>query len=854
MPEEPFSLRLYRRLLKLYPAGFRENYAELLEREFRDELNESTGAASFGTLWVRLLMDLAISVPVQFSREVTQDAKHTLRLWARRPWHTAFAILALAIGIGANTGVFSVVNALLLRSLPFHDPERLAYLRWFFEPHDSAKQFHEWRQQSTYLADTTLFEQIDVNLGGAGEWRRAHVVQASSNFFSVLGMQPVLGRGFAPGDDVDGTGWGPPGRNAVAVISYGLWQELFAGDVKALGATIRLDGNPLTIIGVAPPGFDYPGKTVVWKPAAFAPGNNGWETIARLKPGITWPLARAAFAVEADRLWPNRTAQQRIEYPSTITSLQDELAGPAKNASLVLMACVALILLIACMNVANLLMARTIDRAKEFSIRSALGASRGRISQQLLTECVLLSLAGCIAGLFIAFWTTSVAAKLQPAPLASQGYSILDGRVLGFAIIASAFSGLFFGVLPSVYASRVQMLGTHGSSDPHGARLMRQTLVAAQVMLTIVLLTASISVGRAFAHLMHIDRGFNCSGLATVNVSLEGTTHQTDASRLGYFQEALARVRRLPVVRSASATEFLPLYATSFIGGRFRMNGRPATESSMMVPVFPDYFRTMRGHLLWGREFTGAEMQSHARVAVVNDRFAGEFGPPADALGGEISIGTDLPWRIVGVVKSMDYMTEGANGNQIFIPDNSPGGSFFSTFVLRVNGRAEDRLPMIRDTIQSVDRQVPVFGVKTMEQRLDEALARPQFYRTAVLCFAAFALMLAVIGIYGTVSYTVARRTHEMGVRMALGATPARLRVRLLRQGLIPIAGGAIPGIAGAALSGRLLVSLVEGAKSASATEYGASVLFIAFIAAIGIWMATRPIARLDIVDILRTE
>ncbi len=854
MPDKPSSLRLYRWLRNRYPAEFRENDAEPFGSESRDELSESTGAATLSIEWIRLIANLAISIPLQFSREVAQDARHTFRLWIRRPWHTGFAILALAIGIGANTGVFSVVNALLLRSLPFHDAERLAYLRWFFEPHDSAKQFHDWRRQSTYLADTAIFEQLDVNFGGAGEWRRAHIVQASSNFFSLLGTQPVVGRGFAPGDDADGTGWGPPGRNAVAVISYGLWQGLFAGDRKALGSTIRLDGNPLTIIGVAPPGFDYPGKTVLWKPAAFSPGNNGWETVARLKPGITWPQARAAFDLEAVRLWPNRTHLQSIEYPSTITDLRDKLAGPARKGSMMLMACVVLILLIACTNVANLLMARTADRATELSIRSALGASRARISQQLLTECVLLSLAACIAGLFIALWTTSLAAAFQPAALASQAYSILDGRVLGFAVIASVASGLFFGVLSTFYASRVQTLGTRGSSGLHGARFAREALVAAQVMLTIVLLTASISVGRAFAHLMHIDRGFDSSALATVNVSLEGTTYQTDPGRLGYFQEALARVRRLPGVRSASATEFLPLYATGFIGGRFRMNGRPMAESSMTVPVFPDYFRTMRGRILWGREFTAAEMQANARVAIVNERFAGEFGAPRDALGGEISTGNNPPWRIVGVAKSMDYMTDGANHDQIFIPDNSPGGSFFSTFVVRVDGRAEDLLPMVRDTIQSVDREVPVFGVKTMDQRLADALARPQFYKTAVRCFAAIALLLAVIGIYGVVSYTVAQRTHEMGIRMALGTTPARLRVTLLRQGFIPIAGGAIPGVAGAALSGRLLESLVEGAKSLSAAAYVASVLFIAFIAALGIWIATRPIARLDIMEILRTE
>jgi predicted permease len=846
MPDAPFSLRLYRWLLKLYPAGFRENYAGPLEREFRDELNESTGAGALGILWIRLIADLAISVPLQFSHEVTQDARHTFRLWARHPWHTGLAILALAIGIGANTGVFSVVNALLLRSLPFHDPERLAYLRWFFEPHDSAQQFHAWRQQSTYLADTALVEQQDVNLGGAGEWRRAHLSQVSWNFFSLLGTQPVLGRGFAPGEDV-------PGRNAVAVIGYGLWQQLFGGDRRALGSTIRTDGIPLTIIGVAPPGFDYPGKAVLWRPANFTPGNNGWETIARLKPGIAWPQARAAFTAEADRLWPNRTYLERIKYPSTMTGLRDELAGPTKNASLVLMGCVLLTLLIACTNVANLSMARTADRSTELSIRSALGASRARISQQLLTECVLLSLAASIAGLFVAFWTTSLATKLQPAPLASQAYSILDGRVLCFAIAASVLSGLLFGVLPSLYASRVHTFGTRSSSDNRRSRFIREALVAAQVMLTIVLLAASISVGRAFVNLMRIDRGFDWRGVVTVNVSLEGTTHQTDERRLGYFQEALAQIRRLPGVRSASATEFLPIYATGFVGGPFGMNGRRAKENSMIVPVSTDYFRTMGGRILQGREFTSAEVQGDARVAVVNELFATEFGWPADAVGGEVTMGNDPPLRVIGVVKGMDYMTDGANSYQIFVPAHSPGG-FFSTFVARVNGRAEDRLAMIRDAIQSVDPQVPVFGVKTMEQRLNDALARPQFYKTAILCFAAFALLLAVIGIYGIVSFTVSRRTHEMGVRMALGTTPAQLRIGLLRQGLITIAAGAIPGIAGAVLSGRMLESLVDGAKSVNVTAYAASVLAIVLIASIGIWAATRPIARLDIVEILRTE
>jgi putative ABC transport system permease protein len=848
MPEDPLSVRLYRRLLKLYPAGFRENYAAAMERAFRDELQESHGVL----LWLRLLADLAVSLPEQFARELAQDARHTIRLWAARPWHTAFAILALAIGIGANTGVFSVVNALLLRSLPFRDSERLATLQIFFPPLDSPRHFHDWRTQSDYLADAALWETGDVNLGGSGEWQRAHVAQTSWNFFQLLGTQPILGRAFAPGEEVEGNGWGTPGPNAVAVISYGLWQSLYAGEARALGSTIRIDGNPLAIVGVAPPGFDYPEQTVIWKPAAYSGGNFGWTTIARLKPGITWERARSEVLADGYRVWP---ASRRAPHskPSTLTPLRDELAGPSKRASLLLMAGVALILLIACTNVANLLMARTADRAAELSIRSALGASRARISQQLLTECALLSLAAAFAGLAAAFATTSIAARLQPAALASQTYSLLDRRVLAFAIAVSLLSGLLFGVLPALYASRVHIFGTRSSSDVRGSRAIRDTLVAAQVMLTIVLLTASISLGRAFTAIMHLDRGFNRSGVITAGVSLEGTHVETDSGRLAYFEEVFGRLRRLPGVRSVSSTQFLPLVAKGFMGGRFSLDGRRASENSIVVPVLPDYFRAMGAGILAGREFTPADLQSTAEPAIVNDAFARQFGQPGELLGRHVDIGNSH-WTIIGVVKRMDYLADGANGSEIFRLSRSPGGWPGAAVVVKVDGRAEERLATIRDTIQSVDRQVPVFGVKTMQQRMDDLFARPQFYRTAVTFFAAFALLLAIIGIYGIVSYTVARRTHEMGVRMALGATPETLRVVLLRQGLLPIVAGAIPGIALAVLSGRLLESLVEGARSVEPAAYAGAVLFIAAIAAAGIRIATRPIARLDITEILRTD
>jgi len=465
-------------------------------------------------------------------------------------------------------------------------------------------------------------------------------------------------------------------------------------------------------------------------------------------------------------------------------------------------------------------------------------------------------LVAAIVGLFVALWTTAIAVKVQPAPLPTQSYSIFDGRVLAFAVAVAIASSALFGVLPALLAGRVHEFGARGSSGTRSARRVRETLVAAQVMLTIILLTASVSVSRAFVALMRTDRGFDTKGLVTVSVSLDGTTAGIDGRQLPYFEEALARIRRLLGIRSASETEFLPLDATGFVGGPFGLDGRPAKQNSTMVPVFSDYFKTMGGHILYGREFSDAEVRSDAKAVVVNESFAMEFGSPADAMGHQVTIGKDPPWKIIGVVKGMDYMTDTmdtAHSNQIFVPAHSPAG-FVSTFVARVDGRAEDSLPAIRDTIRSVDTQVPVFGVKTMEQRMGDAVARPRFYRTAALFFASFALLLAVIGIYGVVSYAVALRTREMGVRLALGATPGRLRGTLLWQGLLTVAAGAISGIAGAMLTGRFVEILVDGAKSIDLMTFILSILLIALIASASIWGATRRIAQLDILEILRIE
>lgn len=849
MPEPSAALLVYRWLLKLYPASFREEYARELERQFHDELEDAPDRAARSRLWLRLLFDLAVSVPAQLTREIAQDARHALRQWARRPLNAGFAMAALAIGIGANTGMFSVVDTLLLRPLPFRDADRLVGLYIFQPPHDTAAQFDEWRKNSSYLEDAALLEEGEANLEGGREAVRVRLAQTSSNFFAFLGVQPLMGRGFS----ADGEA---PGTNNAVVLSYGLWRELFGGDPQALGASLRIDGLPVTVAGIAPPGFDYPRGAALWRPAQFLAGNNGWSTIARLKPGVSISQARAPFLAEADRWAPNRSKAAKLTRPSVITPLQvglssDPQAPPhsppsARTGSLILLSGAMLILLISCTNVANLLLARTAERAGELSIRSAMGASRARLTQQLLTECALLSLAAAAAGLVVASWVTSLAEKVQPPPLGSQTYSIWNVSVVGFTLGVSILCGLLFGVLPSLYASRAHVFAGRGEGMRRGGRRVREFLVVAQVALTLVLLTGSLAMNQAFLAFAGMDRGFNRQGVVTVTVSVTGTTHSQGDARRAYFEDVLHRVRMAPGVRSASATEFLPLVDGPLMGGPIPFDGRPPIHNPMLVPVMPGYIETMGGRLIAGREFTEADLHLKTPVAMVNELYAEQFVNPADAVGHRVGA-----WPIVGVFKGMVYLGD-YNHPQVLVSDYP--ADFPVTVVARVDGRPEDRLAVVRDAVKSADPAVPVFDVRTMDQWLDDALVRPKFYSTAANFFAGFALLLAVIGIYGVVSFSVAQRSHEMGVRLALGTTPRRLRTTLLEQALTTVAAGSIAGIAGALLSGKFIESLVDGAQPIGIETCVGAAALIALSAAVAVWSATRSIMRLDVMEVLRAE
>ncbi len=822
-----------------------------MEREFRDEYAEVTGAFGLARLWMRTLMDFALSALLQVLREIGQDARHALRIWAHRPIYAVFAIAALAIGIGANTGVFSVLNGLLLRSLPFYQADRLALL-WMFSPTlgNSPGEFHAWRTQSAYLDDAARYGTVEVNLDAGREAARIRLTETSWNFFFMLGSRPVLGRAFAPEEDT-------AGRDSVAVIGYGLWQQLFGGDAKALGATIRVNGVPLTVIGVAPPGFDYPQRTLVWSPTMFdvkripKTGVFFRENIGRLKRGLSRAQARQAFEAEARRQWLQRPHADSFNRPALVP-IQEHLAGPVKKASVILMGGVALILLIACVNLANLMLARTLDRSNELTIRAALGASRGRLTQQLLTESVLMCLIAALAGLFVAAGAVRVVGAVQPAPLTAQAYTILDWRVLAFAIAVSVVTGVLFGVVPALHVGRTSssIFVRSSTSNPRVSRT-RNALIAAQIALTVILLTGSIALGRAFVALFQVDTGYGVRGVATMSVSLAGTRYEGSRAT-AYCQEALQRVREVPGVLSASATQFLPLNTSAYMVGEFQIDERGTATPAVVVPIAPEFFRTMGGRVLYGREFAAQDGMSSEGLAIVNGELARNFGDPRDALGRYVTDLWGKPCKIIGVVQGMRYAGPSFTaGPQVFFLIRSPSAL---TVVAKVGGNPRAAIARIRDAAQSVDPKIPVFNVKTMEERLDETLARPKFYAAAMLFFGGFAVLLAVIGVYGVVSYAVMQRTHEMGIRLALGTTPPRLRRALLGRGMITVAIGAAPGILGAVPARAYLQNLVEGAGAVTASTALMAAIIVSAVAAAGIWLATRGIARLDITEIVRAE
>jgi predicted permease len=844
-------MRLYRLLLNLYPARFREEYGGPLQQQFLDDYREAHNAGARLKLWLSALRDLAWSIPVELAHELKQDLSHSLRVHARRPFVMIFTIAILALAIGGATGVFSVVNAVLIKALPFRDPGRLVVLSDFLKVAATPAEFHKWRSDSAYLEDAVRASTAEMNIGGVSIPVRVTVAQTSFNFFSALGSEPMLGRAFAPSEDV-------PGNDSFAVIGYSLWQQIFAGDPRVLGSKLLLNGAPLTIVGVAPPGFDYPRKSSVWTPTNFDPSllpNKGaaWFPFGRLKSGLNLAQAEQMFEAEAAQIPQPDWIKGMLPLKPRLVPLKTDLSENVREASLILMGAVGFVLLIACANVANLLLTRTAERRSELVIRSALGASRARLVQQLLSESVLLSSIASVAGLAVAYWAAKLATLAQAPGLASQQYIILDWRVLGFAIALALVTGLLFAVIPALLVRHLQPSGdlvrTY-SSGPRTTRL-RGMLIALQVALTLVLLAGSVTMGRGFLRLTGADMGFRTDHLFSIGISLAGTGERSADRKLAYYREALDRLRAVPGVESASAAYTLPVDTMFGFGPILTDSGRQ-TSPLLNNRVTPDYFRTMGMPLIYGREFTSADS---GRLAILSEGVAREIADGPAVLGRKITPENEKEsFTIVGVVRAARFAgLENSVMEQYFLPayQNPPD---YATFVVRVRGDARDFLAASRDAVQSVDRDVPVFNVKTLQQRLDERLAVPRFRTTVFLFFGGFALLLAIAGIYGVSSYSITQRRREIGVRIAIGASAQGVRAMILRQALWPIGAGMLLGFAGAAWQGKVLEHLLSAAPPVDLAASAAAAGVLALVATAAIWTATNRVLELNPIEVLKSE
>jgi putative ABC transport system permease protein len=806
-----------------------------------------------------------------------QDVRYAARVMAKRPGFTAVAALTLALGVGANTAIFSVVEAVLLRELPYRHAERAVVIwehnRAGSRPRGPASpaNFLDWREQSKAFEEMAGFFDDRYNLTGAGEPEEVPSQVATPNLFALLGAEAALGRTFTPEDT-------KAGQDDVAVISHGLWQRRFGGSPDVIGRAVTLDGESMTVIGVMPPDFKWfikemsrTGKPAeVWLPWSLTEQHRvrrgRYISVAgRLAPGATIEQARAEMEAIAGRL-ETEHADFNKGWTVRLVPLREQLAGEIKPALLVLLGAVGFVLLIACVNVANLLLARAAGRYKEIAIRAAMGAGRRRIVRQLLTESVLLALLGGALGLLLSYWCVEALVALSPANLVDATQVGVNLRVLGFTLIVSLLTGLVFGLAPALEASRLSLTeslkeSSRGNVGGRRGRRLRDALVVAEVGLALVLLVGAGLMVRSFMRLQAVNPGFDPANLLTMRVLLPQSKYQEDTQMVNFFRRAATEMRALPGVRSASAVSALP-FADLGAATNFSIEGRPEPRpgeryGTDVRVVDEEYFRAMNIPVIAGRTFTEHEATENRRVAVVNEAMARVYFPGENPVGKRILVNmTDpiVPTEIIGVVGDARYeKLEGELRPMVYwTPPQLTYNSM--TFVIRTSGEPEAMAAAARRVIQAIDKDQPVADVRTMESWLSESVSRARFGTLLLSGFAGLALLLAAVGVYGVMSYSVAQRQNEIGVRMALGAQARDVLRLVIRQGLAPVLAGVGLGLIGAFALTRVLSSLLYGVSATDPLTFASIALLLTGVSCAACYFPARRATRVDPLNALRYE
>jgi putative ABC transport system permease protein len=809
---------------------------------------------------------------------VAQDLRHALRALGRAPGFAAVAVLTLALGIGANTAIFSVVDAVLLRPLPFPEPERLVMVRETSPRtgasgiHLSPANFELLRAESAAFSALGAYSMASANLAGGGEPERLQAVQVSAGLLAALGVAPARGRLFAEDED-------RAGRTQVAVLSDALWRRRFAADPGIVGRSLMLDGRAHTVVGVMPAGFRFPvqGEAMdLWLPLrpevlAEHPRARFLRVVGRLRPGVGEDQAAAEMSVQAARLQRHDpTNNDRLGL--MLLPLRERVVGDVRGPLVVLFGAVVAVLLVACANVAALLLARGARRQRELAVRTALGASRRRLVRQLLTEGLVLALLGGLLAAVTASWTLRLLVRWAPQDLPRAAEVGLDARVLLFTLLASLAAGLAAALLPALQVSRSAPLTTlkdaaAATTPPPARRRLRSALVTAEVALTLSLAVTAGLFARSFAALRGVDPGFRPEGVLTAQLVLSPSRYATAEGIFAVYADLVGRVSALPGVAAAGASTHFPFQ------NRWRnpiaVEGRPAATPAdlplaTISPVTPGYFAAMGVSLRSGRVFSERDREDALAVAVVDEVLARQVFGGEDPLGRRIKLGAadgPSPWlEVVGVVRAVRESPLAPAVPELYLPLRQiPAGiaPFVATgltLAVRTAGDPAPLAPALRTAVRAVDPDQPVFNVATLDELLSGSRADRRFQLALLGLFAAFALFLASLGLYGVVSQHAGERTRELGLRLALGARRGDVLRLVLRQGLGPVAVGIALGLAASAAVSRLLAGLLFGVGPADPLTFAGMALLLAGVALLAAYLPARQAMRLDPLAALRHE
>ena len=810
------------------------------------------------------------------------DLSHGIRTLLKNPGFTAVAVLSLAIGIGANSAIFSVTNALLLRPLPYKDADRLVIL-WSRSPGLNVPQ--DWFSPGQYLdvkTQNTVFDETAITIGASfnltGSVAPEHIdgARISSSMFSLLGANAMLGRVLLPEED-------QPGKPPTVILSYGFWQRYFGGDHGVLGRPLTMNGNDFTIVGVMPAGFSLnkevmPAVNGIENADLLVPlplgetarsnrGNEDFNIFARLRPGITISQAQAEMDILADRM----KQQYPANYPPnggltiSVVPLLQQVVGDINFALKVLFGAVGFVLLIACANVANLLLSRAAVRQKEFAIRAAVGASRGRLVRQLLTESMLLAFAGGLVGVGIAYLTLKALRVFGPDNIPRLDEVSIDGRVMAFTCLIALLTGVFFGLAPALRGSRVDLNealkeGGRGGASGRGSHRARKLLVVSEVALSLLLLIGAGLLIRSYQRVWIAYPGFDSHNVLSLRLSLPPVKYPKPESITQFFRRVVERLKEAPEVESVATTYSLPMSTVALAWEPITVEGHvPSGVQELIISnvriVSPDYFRTMRIPLVRGRYFDEHDTRGAPETVIVDEAMAERFWPGEDPLGKRLQRGGSGAWRtVVGVISNAkQYSAEKEPPIAVYYPSEQFAARNMFV-VIRTTRDPAGMTESITEEIQALDPEMPVFDVGTMDQRLHDSLARRRFSMFLLGLFAVVASILAAIGIYGVMAYSVNERTHEIGIRLALGAPPANVRQLVIRQALVLTSLGIATGLAGAFALTRVLSSLLFGVSATDVLTFVITPIVLGGVGLLASYVPARRAARVDPMIALRSE